>query len=67
MQAIHFIGVSIFLYGLVGGYYAYSAFQNSVEPPHKIRRLVVALVFGFVAILLGWASLEGLLKSAHFH
>ncbi|GAB3898246.1 hypothetical protein GCM10028803_17390 [Larkinella knui] len=58
MQGIYFIGVSVFLYGFVAGYYAYSAFQKSPRPLHKTRRLVAALVIGFVAILLGWASIE---------
>jgi fluoride ion exporter CrcB/FEX len=58
MQTIYFIGVSVFLYGFVAGYFAYSAFQKSTNPLHKIRRLVAALLIGFVAILLGWLGIH---------
>ncbi|GAB3335440.1 hypothetical protein GCM10027299_44430 [Larkinella ripae] len=53
MQAVYLIGFSIFLNGLIAGYYAYSAFQKALRP-HKIRRIAAALAFGFLAVLLGW-------------
>ena len=59
MKAIYPIGFSVFLYGLIAGYYAYSAIHNSAKSPDKVRRrLLAALVFGFGAILLGWVSFE---------
>ncbi|GAB3269856.1 hypothetical protein GCM10027347_40140 [Larkinella harenae] len=57
MQAIHFIGFSIFMYGLVAGYYAYSAFKKVQNTPRKMRRLGMALAIGFVAVLLSLASI----------
>ncbi|KAA9357581.1 hypothetical protein [Larkinella humicola] len=59
MKSIYPIGVSVFLYSLIAGYYAYSAIHNSSKSPDKVRqRLLAALAFGFGAILLGWMSYE---------
>lgn len=58
MQALYFIGFSVFMYGLVASYYAYSAFQNTLNPPLKMRRLGLAIIVGFVAILLSLVSIR---------
>ncbi|MFC5407842.1 hypothetical protein ACFPMF_00880 [Larkinella bovis] len=55
MQAVYLIRFSLVLYGLVAGYYAYTAFQKALKP-HKMRRLLAAFAIVFVAVLLGIAS-----------